>query len=253
MTRSKEIVPGNGAGRSLVDRIHDELHRLITEGELEDGARLVIDRLAIEFGTSLIPVREALARLKAEGLIAMEHNKGYRVAPPPSTEQLRWLFEARVVIETGAVDIALARGEQLDLKELRAINKQIAEGTYGSTFNAFRDFVSLNERFHVKLVALAANEVLNTSYQRMGYHQQITRPIFGHGVGDIKRIVEEHNRIIEAVEQGSKVGARKAITAHVLGGFDDLNPEGHGGRARPAVDKSAGAVSARASRKSRAP
>jgi DNA-binding GntR family transcriptional regulator len=215
----KAIGANNGAARSFVDRIHDELHRMITEGKLGDGERLVIDRLARQFGTSLIPVREALARLKAEGLITMEHNKGYRVAPAPSTDQLRWLFEGRVVIETGAVEIALARGEQLDLTELRDINQQIAMGTYGTTFDAFREFVLLNERFHVQLVALARNEVLNTAYGRMGYHQQITRPIFGRGVGDIHRIIDEHWRIIEEVERGHKAGARKAIATHVMGGW----------------------------------
>ena len=87
---------------SLVDLAHDELHRLITDGGLGDGERIVIDQFAKILGTSLIPVREALARLHAEGLVTFERNKGYRVALRPTHDQLRQLFEARLVIETSA-------------------------------------------------------------------------------------------------------------------------------------------------------
>src|SRR5438128_1842602 len=94
---------------SLVELAHDELHRRITNGTLAEGDRLVIDQLAREFGTSLIPVREALARLRAERLVTFEPNKGYRVAPAPDAVEIERLFESRIILEIGALERGIAR------------------------------------------------------------------------------------------------------------------------------------------------
>ena len=205
---------------SLVDLAHDELHRLITDGELADGERIVIDQFAKILGTSLIPVREALARLHAEGLVTFERNKGYRVALRPTHDQLRQLFEARLVIETGAAELAVERCDRKALDNLKAINQLIASGSYGTTFQAFRDFVTLNERFHVELVALADNPPLSEAYRRLGYHQQITRPTYGRGPGDVQRFVREHEHIISALEAGDSAAAREAVSNHIASGFE---------------------------------
>lgn len=205
---------------SLVDLAHDELHRLITDGGLGDGERIVIDQFAKILGTSLIPVREALARLHAEGLVTFERNKGYRVALRPTHDQLRQLFEARLVIETGAAALAVEHCDRGALDHLKAINRLIASGSYGTTFQAFRDFVTLNERFHVELVALADNPPLSEAYRRLGYHQQITRPTYGRGPGDVQRFVREHEDIIGALEARDAAAARKAVSKHIASGFE---------------------------------
>ena len=213
---------------SLVDLAHDELHRLITDGEIAEGERIVIDRFARQFGTSLIPIREALARLSAEGLVTFERNKGYRVAPQPTMRDLRRLFEARLVIEIGAAELAIERCDRQALNDLKSINRLIANGSYGTTFQGFREFVTLNERFHVELVAMADNPPLAEAYRRLGYHQQITRPTYGRGPGDIKRFVREHDEIIDALEKRDKVALRQAIKAHIESGVErfqgDLPP-----------------------------
>lgn len=207
---------------SLVDRAHEEIHRRITDGVLRDGERLVIDRFARELGMSLIPVREALARLSAQGLVSSERNKGYRVAPQPSADDIRLLFEARLALEESALAIAVETGSDIDLAPLRAINASIAEGAYGVTYAGFRDFVALNERFHVALVALAGNRHLEDAYRRLAYHQQITRPTYGHGVPDLAQIVREHDMIVTALTLGDVTAVRGAIRAHILGGRDRL-------------------------------
>ena len=212
--------PGSAPRRSLVDFAHDELHRLITDGELAEGDRIVIDRFARDHGTSLIPVREALARLHAEGLVTFERNKGYRVAPRPTIEELGRLFEAGLVIELGAAELALGRCSPEALQDLKAINRLIAKGSYGTTYQGFREFVTLNERFHVELVALADNPPLAEAYRRLGYHQKITRPTYGRGPGDVKRFVREHDAIIRALETGDRAALRHAVGAHIASGLE---------------------------------
>lgn len=220
-------LPAGGLGKSLVDRAHDELHRLITDGKLADDQRIVIDRFARQFGTSLIPVREALARLHAEGLVIFEPNKGYRVAPRPTVEELVQLFEARLVIEMGAAELALERSTPASLRELKRINRFIAMGSYGTTYDGFREFVTLNEQFHIALVALAGNAPLEEAYRRLGYHQKITRPTYGRGPGDVKRFVQEHDAIIDALERRDLKALRSAVRRHIASGrerFDVQRP-----------------------------
>lgn len=213
--------PAAGMG-SLVDLAHDELHRLITDGELAEGERIVIDRFARRLGTSLIPVREALARLHAEGLVTFRRNQGYRVALRPTRDDLRRLFEARLVIEMGAAELALDRWDRKALDNLKTINRLIEGGAYGTTFKAFRTFVTLNERFHVEVVALAGNRPLSEAYRRLGYHQQITRPTFGRGPGDVTRFVREHDAIIAALEARDAAAVRQAIWRHIASGFENF-------------------------------
>lgn len=208
---------------SLVDFAHDELHRLITDGDLAEGERIVIDQFARQFGTSLIPVREALARLHAEGLATFERNKGYRVAPRQTLAELRRLFEARLVIEMGAAELALKRCDRAAVNRLRAINRLIAKTPYGTTFEGFREFVSLNESFHVELMALSDNPPLSEAYSRLGYHQKITRPTFGHGPGDIKRLVREHETIIAALEKRDLAALRRAVREHISTGLERVS------------------------------
>src|SRR5574337_329432 len=213
--------PAAGMG-SLVDLAHDELHRLITDGELAEGERIVIDRFARRLGTSLIPVREALARVHAEGRVTFRRTQGYRVALRPTRDDLRRLFEARLVIEMGAAELALDRWDRKALDNLKTINRLIEGGAYGTTFKAFRTFVTLNERFHVEVVALAGNRPLSEAYRRLGYHQQITRPTFGRGPGDVTRFVREHDAIIAALEARDAAAVRQAIWRHIASGFENF-------------------------------
>lgn len=205
---------------SLVDLAHEELLRLIADRELTEGERIIIDQFARSFGISLIPVREALARLHAEGLVTFERNKGYRVAPRPTIAELERLFEARWVIELGAAELAIDSCTSAALDDLKAINRLIAKGSYGTTFRGFRDFVTLNERFHVELVALADNPPLAEAYRRLGYHQKITRPTSGRGPGDVKRFVREHDLIIRALERRDRAALREAVTKHIASGLE---------------------------------
>src|ERR1700761_6965884 len=94
---------------SLVDQAYDDLFSRIADGALAPDERLVIDRLALDFGTSTIPVREALARLLSIQLVVFEPHRGYRVAPAPTAEQIRHFFEARLVFETGAIDVGIKK------------------------------------------------------------------------------------------------------------------------------------------------
>ena len=215
--------------RSLVDLAHEELHKRITDGELAVGQRLIIDQLAEEFGVSLIPVREALARLNAERLVSFEANKGYRVAPAPGRLELRQLFDARLTLEVGSLELGIGLTTPQLIEELEEINRQMPLSVRGTTYDGYVDYVALNARFHDAIVSLSGNEFIIDAYRRLGYHQRITQALHGRGVPDLDKIIAEHEVIVAALKRRSAEDARAALRSHILGAaerhFDHETPD----------------------------
>ena len=210
------------AQTTLVERVHEELHRRIADNLLPAGGRLVIARLAAEFGVSQIPVREALARLDAAGLVKFTPRCGYEVAAVPSEAELQRIFEARLVIETGALELGAQRITAAILRDLTAINARIAAGQYGRKFDKLRTFIHLNEEFHMRLLTLADNPYLVGAYRQLGYQQQSFRLNHGRGIPDLVSIVAEHGEIIEALRLSMPTVAREALARHIRGGYERL-------------------------------
>jgi DNA-binding GntR family transcriptional regulator len=204
---------------NLVDQIHDELHKRITDRQLVAGERIVIDKLAEEFGVSLIPVREALARLGVERLVTHVSNKGYRVAPAPEPVEMRQLFEARLVLEVGALELGFTNITPAVVNEMQAINDRIRAGTYGPKFDHFRDFIVLNADFHRLLVGLSRNTFIEDAYARLGYHQRVAQTLYGRGPDNHDMVVDEHNTIIDALRRREIEPAKALLRSHILHGM----------------------------------
>src|SRR5580693_255911 len=93
---------------SVVDQVYTAIRERIVSGSLARGERVHQEDLAVELGVSRTPVREALRRLAAEGLVEMRTNRGARVADPDRSS-MRAAYEARLVIEPGAARLAAMR------------------------------------------------------------------------------------------------------------------------------------------------
>ena len=94
--------------RGLRDRVYELVLDTLMSPDIEPGARLSIDTVARDLHVSPTPVREALVLLERTGLVTREAHKGYRVSPPISDGQLEALFDARLVLEGGATELAAA-------------------------------------------------------------------------------------------------------------------------------------------------
>ena len=150
---------------SLVEMIAADLQTKIIDEEFRAGDRLVIDSIARLYNVSLVPVREALVRLHTQGLLTFVPNVGYRIAPALSAEDLDKLFEARVVIEAGALRSAVRLGTPPDVGHLRELNDRMARDRYETrNYASFRQFSELNDAFHRGLVMLSDNNFLVKAY-----------------------------------------------------------------------------------------
>src|SRR3954447_23131951 len=119
------------------------IREAILSGRLLPGDRVPQDTLAREFGTSRIPVREALAELESEGLIALVPHAGARVAKF-NVAELEEVYRIREAVEPMVIADSAHRLTDDQLAELRLIIEQI-EASVGYTEN----WLQLDRRFHI--------------------------------------------------------------------------------------------------------
>lgn len=141
---------------SLVGRICQELLEQIMRGQTD--ATLSESKLAKRFNTSKTPIREALQRLSADGIVAATPKRGWQVRVP-SLRELRDLFVVRVVLEGLAASEAAANATEAELKELT--NLAGTEFVVGDP-KSFRDFVWNDYLFHNAIAKASHNSVLET-------------------------------------------------------------------------------------------
>ncbi len=199
----------------LIVRFRDR----ILSGTYAPGSALRQDSLAAEFGTSKIPVREALVQLQSEGLVDIFPNRGFQVRPLASAE-LDEVFRLRLQIEPTAValgaKLASAADHDAAQSALETLNSATAAGEFAASGR-------LNRAFHLLLIVPRLQPVaaeilgrLHTLAQR--YVQAHLRP-----EGRAKRASREHAALLKAWRLGKSKEARALMHSHIKSTRADLN------------------------------
>lgn len=161
------------------------------------GYRLVLGTIAGELDMSVVPVREAIRQLEAEGLVHFEHNVGARVAMVDDT-QYRHSMEALSVLEGSATAISARHLTAADLQVARMINARMID-----TLDHFdpRAFTQLNQQFHAALIAPCPNprlqELVTVEMARLNRLRDST---FSFVPGRAHESVREHEHIVALIE-----------------------------------------------------
>jgi DNA-binding GntR family transcriptional regulator len=198
----------------LIVRLRDR----ILAGTFAPGSALRQDILASEFGTSKIPVREALVQLQSEGLVDIFPNRGFQVRPLAAAE-LDEVFRLRLQVEPAAV----ARGAKLATADDRvAARNALDQWNAAAAAGEFNSTGQLNRNFHLLLIVPRLQPVaaeilsrLHTLAQR--YVQAHLRP-----EGRVKRASREHAALLKAWRMGKSQEVRALIHTHVKSTRDDL-------------------------------
>jgi len=194
------------------EKAYDTLFAAIQDGTLQPGARLREVELAEWIGISRTPVREALGRLEGEGLVARDPHRGMIVArldPDMVTE----LYYMREVLEGTAAGLAARHATDAEISTLRAIADRDRNT---------RDTARLAENnrvFHDALYRAAHNrylvKTLNTLRQSMALLGQTTLAMPGRSA----TALEEHRRLIRAIEKRDSEAATKAAREHIRAAY----------------------------------
>jgi DNA-binding GntR family transcriptional regulator len=211
------------AAAGLAEHVYLLLKADVINDQFAAGDRIVIESVAVRLGVSPTPVREALARLAGEQLVAFRAYVGYSALPPLSSDELRDLFEAREVIECAGAERACERSTEADLARLRAIDAHIRAGHYGKDrYSEFVSFVNDNQRFHETLLDGARNPELRRAFDALNYEARIARRTRGRGIPDLGLICEEHAAIIAALAGRDATALVEAVGAHARESYQRL-------------------------------
>lgn len=189
------------AGETLTEAAYDALRADIIAGLREPGERLRIERLRALYNVGPTPLREALQRLSADGLVEATGNRGFTVAPLDFAE-FNDLNIARTAIEVEALRLSIARGDEeweagVVTAAWRMARADTALATDGGA--SLDTWQRTNEAFHLAMVAACGSNALLRV--RKGLHDQCERyrraSIYRkRGLRDLKA---EHAAIAEAV------------------------------------------------------
>jgi DNA-binding FadR family transcriptional regulator len=210
--------------------IADQIRTAIVTGKLSEGQRLAPEReLAEQFGVSRVTVRDALRALEAMGLIEVRVGArggafvtaptGSVIAQTMSDMMLMAVMtpedvvEARLIVELGIVTLACARATDEDLEKLRELCAYADGALKAKTYTR-----ELSWEFHSLLAQAAHNAAVDGLAQSfrssLSMHPVRTR----EGARAHERTVEEHARILEALENRDGATARAEMARHLLRG-----------------------------------
>ncbi len=176
-------------------RIHDQ--------EFTPGYRLVLGAIAGELDMSVVPVREAIRQLEAEGLVTFERNVGAHVSMVDDSHY-RYSMQALSILEGTATALASRNLTESDIRAAREINERMI-----ARLDDFepRAFTALNQQFHSILYTPCTNprmrELVEAEWARLGHLRAST---FTFVPGRARESVAEHESLLQLIESGAPLG-----------------------------------------------
>jgi len=202
--------------RSLTsaERVLQELRTLILGAELVPGSRLGEVELADRLGVSRTPVREALTRLAAEGLVEIVANRGARVATWTVAE-LEGVFDLRVSLEPQLTGFAVPNATAVDIEALDDLARRMVEVGSPGPGQDLDALVPLNRAFHDRLVALADHPTLASALAAAIHPPIVRRNFHAYDPDSLSRSLGHHREIVAALRAGDPAWAQAVMTAHI--------------------------------------
>ncbi|WP_045730703.1 GntR family transcriptional regulator [Pseudarthrobacter chlorophenolicus] len=197
---------------SKSEQAYQAVKARIIEGTYTPGYRLVLSIIAKDLGVSVVPVREAIRRLEAEGLVTFERNVGATVAGIDPTEYL-YTMQTLSIVEGAATALSAPLIDGPAIARARAINDEMRDCL--GHFDPVR-FTKLNQDFHSVLFEHCPNphilDLVHRGWNRLAALRSSTfRFVPGRALGS----VEEHENLLKLLETGADADTiEKAARQH---------------------------------------
>lgn len=223
------------ARRSVASDAVDQIKRLIASGRLKPGDRLPGEReLSTSLGVSRPTLREAIRSLVVMGMLESRHGDGTYVTDLASatisepfvfmlnrsSSSLRELVGVRLMLESGATELAAGAISPGELAELRRILDEL--GDHRGDPDAFAD---LDVVFHRTIHVASRNKLLLAMLDSIAHLGRQSRAVTVRRPGVIESSLRGHAVILEALERGDAGAARDAMIAHLAHVRDALDQE----------------------------
>lgn len=208
--------------KPLKELVYLELKHKILTGEIASQTRLMEIDLSEKMNVSRTPIREAIKRLADDGLVKVEPRRGAYVANISIKDMLD-VFEVREDMEGFVAKLASERITDEQKKELASI---AAEYETAIKRPDKESIIELDEKFHNYIVACCNNETLA---ELINYVQELSlrfRYLYYDDYSVYASTADQHNNIMQAINEGRGEDARREADAHVKGLKEFVNDFG---------------------------
>jgi DNA-binding GntR family transcriptional regulator len=205
---SKFLSDDQGYRPNLTEQVYEQLTELLVRGELRPGDVITERRMAERLNASRTPVREALGRLEAEGLVYKQPSRGVTVRPF-STEAFVEILNVRQLLEAEAAWLAAGKIPPERIKKIR----DALQGLALTPLPTLSEIWEVDDLLHGEIAAAAGNTLMASMIRDLrrrthvfnAYRNTVT-PKFG---------VEENTFLLDAIESGDRERARDAMFKHI--------------------------------------
>ena len=214
-------------GTGLVDRVYREILGSIMEGEFKEGDKLPTELALTErFAASRPTIREALSRLRSDGITSTRQGSGTFVTRRPDPDLPRFTpletisdvqrcFEFRIVVESGAAELAATMASETDLAEVVRCYAQLDRVIAAQDVGAGEDF-----EFHLAVARASGNQFFISAIASMQAQVLLSMNLMRNlslvkSVGRQKLVQAEHEVVLDALKRRDGPAAGQAMRTHL--------------------------------------
>lgn len=200
-------------GGALSDGVYERLVTELIALRLPPDAHLSVDALAKRFEVSQTPVRAALIRLAAEGLVVRKHNTGFSVAPLPSGKDFQEIYVMRELLEPAAAALAASNARLDDVKVLQDMCRCMQQLAVADTEGNYGRFAVLDGQFHARIAQISDNRHIQRALNVLHAHMHLFR--LQYHVAVACDAIDEHLAVLDGIERRNADVARTAMARHI--------------------------------------
>ncbi|WP_405228056.1 GntR family transcriptional regulator [Lentisalinibacter sediminis] len=201
--------------KAASDKAYRMLRDRIFSGDYPPGARLKERELCADLEVSRTPVREALRRLEADGLVQIEPRRGGVVRQVDAAE-VEEIFALGAVIEGFAAKLAAQKADAAGISALEDIVDAMGEVLERGDERCRSDYMNLDGRLHARIVALAESPRLSAALQQVVGVPLLAQALGRYSLDYLQQSLDQHRVVVEAIRQRNPEWAESAMRYHIL-------------------------------------
>lgn len=210
-TRGAPAIEAGAGYRTKAGVAADILRRAILSGELAPGEPLTVGPLAERYGLTLMPLREAIARLASEDLVELDPHRTARVARLDH-DRMNEEYAVRAVLEAAAAAQAVPH---LDAKALAELEDLLRRMDRARDARRTADYWALTKQFHERIYEATPSRLLRDEVDRVRVRTLRYLSVFAKDQDLVHTAQREHWRILDAIKAGDPEDVEQLVREHV--------------------------------------
>jgi DNA-binding GntR family transcriptional regulator len=193
---------------NLSEIAYDEIKEMILSGDLNQGERIVLEKMSERLNLSITPIREALNKLAQDDLIRVTPRSSYEVISL-DMKDVSEILDLREMLETFALKTAGENLTGFQVDSFRDLFQKI------NSSRSYKKFVEADIKFHEAIIAASKNERLWKLYSYIRNPERLLMIPSAKIEGRIGTAIKEHLQILDAIEKKDLDLAVKKLSSHI--------------------------------------